>query len=136
MSSSKIVNDVLASATWMSQALASSGYRADFSLASLSEIDRFFDEQAPNGNPKAGGIMSENLGSIVFGLGSYVGEALRKNLGGEWIGDDNDPQAEINVSLKLGDGSIVWPIQRVMKRLRNGREDGIAAYGAALNSRR
>ena len=80
--------------------------------------------------------MSENLGSIVFGLGSYVGEALRKNLGGEWIGDDNDPQAEINVSLKLGDGSIVWPIQRVMKRLRNGREDGIAAYGAALNSRR
>ena len=136
MGSSKIVNDVLASATWMSQALASSGYRADFSLASLSEIDRFFDEQAPNGNPKAGGIMSENLGSIVFGLGSYVGEALRKNLGGEWIGDDNDPQAEINVSLKLGDGSIVWPIQRVMKRLRNGREDGIAAYGAALNSRR
>ena len=39
-----IKEDVKASAKWISQALQSSGYRADFSPESLWEIDRFFDE--------------------------------------------------------------------------------------------
>ncbi|MFZ5745521.1 MAG: hypothetical protein ACOY7T_13680 [Pseudomonadota bacterium] len=134
MSKSKIVEDVLASAEWISKALISSGYSANFSIASLREIDRFFDEQAPNGSPLGDGLLGENLGSRIFAIGAYVGEVLRRNLGGEWVGDDNDPQAEINVSLLLTDGSTIWPIQRVMKRLRNGKEDGLEAYGVALSS--
>ena len=44
---SSIVSDVLASAEWIAKALSSSGYQADFTLTSLGEIDRFFDEHAP-----------------------------------------------------------------------------------------
>ena len=29
-------------------------------------------------------------------------------------------------------GSVVWPIQRVMKRFKNGREDGIYDYGSVV----
>ncbi|KAB2855245.1 MAG: hypothetical protein F9K41_09425 [Sphingopyxis terrae] len=130
---SSIVSDVLASAEWIAKALSSSGYQADFTLTSLGEIDRFFDEHAPGGVARPDGLLSEDVGSRIFAIGSYVGETIRRQLGGEWIGDDKDPQAEINVSIKLADGSIIWPIQRAMKRFRNGPDDSIAAYGAALS---
>jgi hypothetical protein len=68
----------------------------------------------------------------MFALGAYVGEVVRREAGGQWEGDDNDPEAEMNLAVQLNDGTIFWPIQRVMKRLKNGAEGGIYAYGATL----
>jgi hypothetical protein len=130
---SAVVNDAIQAAGWVAQALSASGYRADFSLGSFAELDRFLDDQAPGGVARPDGLLSENLGSRLFAIGSYVGETLRRRLGGAWVGDDNDPQAEINLALKLPDGTLLWPVQRVMKRFKNGREDGLAAYAAALS---
>lgn len=127
-----IREDITTSAEWVAAALSSSGYTADFTPSSLWEIDRFFDEHSNNGNPKPGGLLAEDLGPRLFAVGGYIGEVLRRNIGGEWHGDDNDPQAEINIELKLFDDSTCWPVQRAMKRLKNGQEDGIAAYGSAL----
>jgi len=125
----KIVADVTVAAEWIAKALSSSGYKADFSVESLKEIDRFFDDQMLNGAPKPNGLLATQRGSRLFALGAYVGEVIRRSAGGEWIGDDNDPQAEINVALRLKHGTILWPIQRVIKRFNNGSEDGIYAYG-------
>jgi len=125
----KIVTDAHSAAEWMSKALTSSGYNADFSLNSLREVDLFFDEQTKDGKAKAGGLLSEKLGQRLFGIGAYVGEVIRRNAGGEWNGDDADPQAEINISLKLKSGGTIWPVQRAMKRLKNGKEDSIYEYG-------
>ena len=125
-----IREDVNASADWMSRALLSSGYRADFSPQSLWEVDRFFDEQTHDGAGNAGGLLSEGVGQRIFGLGAYVGEVVRRTRGGEWVGDNSDPEAEINVELHLPDGTRCWPVQRVMKRFKNGPEDGIAAWGS------
>jgi hypothetical protein len=122
--------DIHTSAEWISHALQSSGYRADFSPESLWEIDRFFDEQSAHGQAEPGGLLSEGLGARIFALGAYVGEVVRRKLGGEWVGDDSDPQAEISVELKLPDGTRCWPTQRVMKRFKNGSEDGIAGWGS------
>jgi hypothetical protein len=129
---SKIVTDALSSAEWISKALISSGYKADFSLDSLREIDRFFEEQTADGKAKAGGLLSEKLGQRIFGISAYVGEVIRRKFGGKWEGNDADPQAEINLSLKLSSGATIWPVQRVMKRLQNGGEDGIYAYGSLV----
>jgi hypothetical protein len=128
----KIVADVLVAAEWMSHALCEMGYLADFSVESLHEVDRFFDEQAPRGKPVPGGLLSEGLGARLFGLGAYVGEVIRRVAGGAWQGDDTDPQAEVNVGLQLGDGSICWPVQRIVKRLHLGKEESVAGYGAVL----
>ncbi|MDX1507900.1 MAG: hypothetical protein R3358_06450, partial [Woeseiaceae bacterium] len=92
---------------------------------------RFFDEHTRQGEPVAGGLLSEDLGSRLFAIGAYVGEVIRRSKGGEWRGNDSDPQAEINVELVVAD-STCWPVQRVMKRFKNGAEDEIAAYGAGL----
>jgi len=128
----KIVSDAVASAEWMANALSSSGYKANFSLDSLREVDRFLDDQAPGGNPKPGGLLSQNRGVRLFALGAYVGEVIRRQAEGQWQGDDGDPKAEINLAVHLKSGAICWPVQRVMKRFKNGAEDGIYIYGIAL----
>jgi hypothetical protein len=127
---SKIVNDALASAEQISRALSQSGYKADFSLESLKQVDRFFEEQVANGQPKPGGLLSQQLGARLFAIGAYVGEVIRRQNGGEWQGDDNDPRGEINIAVRLKTGVILWPVQRVVKRFKNGAEDGIWIYGA------
>ena len=127
-----VAEDIKKSADWIAQALSSSGYRADFTPQSLWDIDRFFDEHSSRGAAKPGGLLSENLGQRIFAIGSYIGEVARRKLGGEWIGNDDDPQAEINVELKFADGVRCWPVQRAMKRLKNGAEDGIAAWGSGV----
>lgn len=131
---SKIVSDALASAEWISTALSQSGYRADFTLESLKQIDRFFEEQAANGQPKAEGLLSEQLGARLFAIGAYVGEVIRRQNSGEWQGDDNDTQAEINIAVRLKMGTVLWPVQRVIKRFKNGAEDGIWIYGATASA--
>jgi hypothetical protein len=127
-----IIEDVRASAERIAVALTSSGYRADFSPASLWQVDRFFDEQAPGGQPRARGLLAAQLGARLFGMGSYVGEVIRRDIGGDWHGDDTDPAAEVNVALRLPDGSVIWPVQRVMKRFRDGAGESVAAYGSVL----
>lgn len=130
---SKIVTDALALAEQISRALSQSGYRADFSLESLKEVDRFFDDQALNGKPKAGGLLSQELGARLFAIGAYVGEVIRHRNEGSWQGDDNDPQAEVNIALRLKSGTTLWPVQRVMKRFKNGVEDSIWIYGVSAS---
>ena len=128
----QIVDDALKGAEWISQALQSSGYRADFSPNSLWQIDFFFDDHSRDGEPLPGGLLSKDLGNRLFALGAYVGEVLRRNIGGEWYGDDTDPQAEINIELRLTSEIRGWPVQRVMKRFKNGAEDSVAAYGIGM----
>jgi hypothetical protein len=128
---STILNDLQVSANWIANALNTAGYKADFSANSLVEIDRFFSEHSRNGGPVPGGLLAESLGQRLFSLGAYVGEVIRRSIGGEWRGNDSDPQAEIHVELHLPDGAVCWPVQRVMKRLQLGSEESIAAYGLA-----
>jgi hypothetical protein len=127
-----ILRDVSIAADWIARALSESGYRADFSIKSLKEVDRFLDEQMPGGKPKPGGLLSKDFGNRLFSLGAYVGEVVRRLAGGQWEGDDSDPQAEVNVAVRLKDGGMIWPVQRVMKRCKNGDEDSVYAYGVAL----
>jgi len=104
-----IVEDAKKSLAWIASALSSSGYVADFTPASLWEIDRFFDEQTQGGIAKPGRLLCSNLGSRLFAIGAYIGEVIRRARGGVWIGDENDPEAEINIEVRLPDGAILWP---------------------------
>lgn len=126
-----VIEDAAKASEWIATALSSSGYVADFTPASLWHIDRFFDEQVQGGMAKPGGLLSQDLGPRLFAVGAYIGEVIRRERGGEWVADDNAP-AEINISVRLADGTICWPVQRAMKRFKNGPEDGIAAYGVGI----
>jgi len=129
---SRVVEDAKKSWLWMATTLSSSGYVADLSPASLREIDRFFDEQSRRGKARPGGLLSRQVGARLFAIGAYVGEVIRRARGGEWIGDDGHPKAASNVAVRLTDGTILCPVQRVTKRFKTGTQDGIAAYGLEL----
>jgi hypothetical protein len=105
-------DDIPVAAQWISSALQSSGYRADFTPQSIAEVERFFREQTKDGEPISGGLLAQDLGSRLFALGSYCGEVLRKELGGHWQTDDNDPEGEINAALEVASGVTCWPMQR------------------------
>ena len=122
-------DDIHSACTWIVTALNTSGYKADYTLESMNEIDRFFDEQSG-----AGGIITpERRGQIFFAIASYVGETVIKLYGGKWITDDKDPMGEVNMAVKLDNGIMLFPAQRVVKRCRNGNEDSIYAYVYVLS---
>ena len=72
-----LAEDIPVAADWVANALNSSGYRADYTLESMKELDRFFDQQSG-----PGGILSRNRGQILFGLGAYVGQTAIRLYGG------------------------------------------------------
>lgn len=95
----------------------------------MKDLDLFFDGQTENGDYKPGSLLEENFGSKMFAISAYVGETLIRNCpGSEWIIDDNDPHGQINMAVKLGNGHMVWPGQKVMKRFKNGKEDSLYGY--------
>lgn len=122
-----LAQDIPVAAAWVVKALNSSGYRADYTLESMKELDRFFDEQSG-----PGGILSQNRGQILFGLGSYVGETAIRLWGGKWLTDDSDPEGEMNIAVELASGVRFWPVVRCMKRCRLGREESLYAYLLAM----
>ena len=68
-------------------------------------------------------------------IGSYIGETLIKNVPhSKWVTNDNDPNGEVNIEVNLADGTRCWPIQRLMKRIQNGLEDGIYPYGVSVTN--
>ncbi|MFF3941505.1 hypothetical protein [Streptomyces phaeofaciens] len=118
-------------AGWIARALESSGYRADFTPGSLWDIERFMTEHSAHGTAVAGGLLAVDPGSRLFALGAYLGETVRRGLGGTWEAG-GDPDGRTDVVLRLPDGAVVWPVQRVIKRFRNGSEDSITGYAIGL----
>lgn len=123
-----LIQDITIASDCIVNALNSSGYLADYTIKSMKEIDRFFDEQnTPTG------ILSHNRGKILFSLSSYIGQTIIKLYGGEWITDDNDPKGELNIAVRLKSGEIIWPALRCIKRYDLGQEESIYAYVFALS---
>jgi len=122
-----LTEDIPKAADWLVQAMASSGYALDGTVESFRELDRFFEEQH-----RPGRLLDGKVGSKLFAIGSYMGQVFCEKLGGVWETDDADPRGEIDIAVRLGDGTVVWPVQRAMKRYQNGSEDGLYAYGAVL----
>lgn len=129
-----LMEDLITAKTWIAEALQSSGYTADFSFESLREVDRFFDDVVDDEahTAKPGSVLEENTGMKLFSLGAYVGSTIIATCGGEWLTDDEDLQGEVNVAIKLPSGSIIWPVQKVMGRVMNGKEDAIFPYASII----
>jgi hypothetical protein len=133
ISSDDLLSDIQRMAADAAEALTTSGYRADFSVASLHDVDRFFDDALRRpGKARRNGALSRDLGAKLLAIGGYVGETLRRHADAAWV--EESTTAEDEVQMRLPDGSIIWPVQRVMARFSVGPEAGLHAYGAALTN--
>ena len=127
-----LLKDIDMGADYVAKAMTHTGYLADYSIESLKDVDRLIDENSKDGKPTPDGMLSKDLGTRMFSIGAYVGEVLRRNIGGDWWGDMNDFMVKVNVELRLENGSVVWPMQKVGKRLNNGPEDSLYHFGMWL----
>jgi len=119
------------SADWASQNLTARGYKADFSLESLREVERFFVEHSTKGKATPGGWLAERLDVRLFSLGAYIGEVIRRLCGGTWFVGDASVSAA-NFEIRFPNGGIIWPVQRAAKRFHNGPEDNVHVYGVVM----
>jgi hypothetical protein len=121
--------DIPVYANRIAAALISDGYKIDFSIHSLLQLDQFFELHSKDGKALEGGRLSFDIGPTLFSLGCYIGEVLITHIpGAEWVTDDNDPQGDFNAMVKFPDGSVCWPMQRAIKRFKNGLSDAIYPY--------
>lgn len=125
--------DIIKQGEWLVKPFEADGYKLDFSIGSLLEIDRFFEKHLTDGRPRRGGRLSKNYGAIIFSISSYIAQTLIKNVPGSvLITDERDPQGEINFAVEFPDGTRCWPAQKAIKRIQNGLEDGIYPYAFNL----
>ena len=112
-----LIDDLELASKWVAKALNSSNYQADYSVESLKEIDRFFKEEN-----RPDGILSKNVGQILFSLGAYVGK---------WVTDDGK-DAEINVQVVLDNGISFLPVVSCMKVYQASEESNLYTLYLAI----
>ncbi len=125
-----LLQDIKTQSEWIVKAFAADKLKLDYSIQSFIEIDKFFNQHSKEGQAVKGGRLAQDLGPIMFSIGSYVGQTIIKNVPGSvWITDDKDMEGEFTASVKLPDGTQIFPMQRIVKRFQNGPEDAIYVYG-------
>ena len=120
--------DVTEAAEWLSSALAERDVTADFSPASLIALDRFLTDAVSAQLPGSNDFFTEDLTYRSFAVGAYLGEVIRRSIGGEWVSDAHDPLVEINIALKLPDERECFPMKRVLERLNTGPGHSFARF--------
>ncbi len=125
-----IVEDIKKQSELIVEAFKEDGFYLDYSINSTMQIDKFFFANMEGAEPKKNGrLPKKGVESILFSIGSYLGETIIKNIpGSKWVADNNDPEVEMNVLVKLPSGVEVWPIIKVFKRFQVGREESIYPY--------
>ncbi|OXB15973.1 hypothetical protein [Flavobacterium reichenbachii] len=105
------------------------GFNVDETISSIIEIDRFLDENTENGEPKKDGrLHGVDFKTILFSIGSYLGEIIIKNVNGaQWITNDQELQ-DGDLLLKLPNGIEIKPVQKVIKRFQNGKSEAVYPY--------
>jgi hypothetical protein len=92
----------------------------DYTRESLDRLDELISR------PEFAAAQSE---SMITGLGVYVGETIRRNLGARWVED-----SEFRVHLREvgGFNMMSLPVKWVTKRVENGATESIAGKYRAL----
>lgn len=132
----KLKKDIKGGADWTINAFKALDKNLDYSVKSVEHIENLLEEQFKNGQPIQGSLFSNGLGGKAFSIASYIGEVIIRNTKNtDWVFDPNDPDNEMNMMVATKDGSKVWPMQKLGKRIQNGNEDNIYHYTAIIVKR-
>ena len=111
----------------------------DFSERSIADVELILgrmSESIPHGSfqrqirrrPAA-----EQIAHIALIYGVYVGEVLRRKLGGEWRLASADGEKTIGV--RLPSGIVVYPASQCYRRLMTGAAENVEIFFAGISGR-
>jgi len=95
----------------------------DFTIESLAVLDRDLLSRMHQENIDTP-ISEDGLTARSIGLGSYVGEVMRRKIGGKWAQDS--VAGEGTLPLTLSDGTQIFPVIWIAKRITDGPAEDIA----------
>jgi hypothetical protein len=107
-------------------AAGSFGTKLDWTDASVARVEAILAQlRASMPTPKP---PDDVIWNFAKGFGSYVGEVMRKNHGGEWGTISEGANSFPGIRLKKGNDTLVWPWGRVHKRIVEGDENNVWDY--------
>lgn len=104
------------------------GLRYDYTPASLAAIDAFITStygEAGESPQSDDYTPSKGKTIMIMEWGCYFGEVVRRELPGAWQEDPEHPGQPLWTRLVLEGGLHFFPIARVFKRFKNGKEDDL-----------
>ncbi|MEQ1612990.1 MAG: hypothetical protein ABL904_09585 [Hyphomicrobiaceae bacterium] len=122
-----LIEDANGAALWVAGKLHDSGYKADFSLASIPHVERFLDENADLGKAKPRGLLAGDHGPRLFALAGYLGETWRRAGSGTWdapVTDAPPHLQDFELAILFPNGVRGWPGRAIVVRFFNGKEAG------------
>ena len=99
--------------------------KLNWSDASIAKIEEVASELHADLRRERGAI--SDVDTLVQMLGSYVGEVYRRNHGGKWGFAAANGKRLMVVKAENGN-SLLWPIERIRRRLRSGGSNNVWAY--------
>lgn len=96
-------------------------------INSLKSIDEKIDEEIQKNSIDK----TINNTDLIFMLGSFLGEILKYSIGAKWVIENKD---EIPLTMKLKNNEIIFPFERIKKRILNGNSENIYNYGYLLKN--
>lgn len=105
----------------------------DFTAESIKTLDKMIEEgwKTPMGEKEA-----YEFSMSILSLGSYLGETIIKNIGGNWQvdQDENNPVEKMLTAkiINLGKIAEIYPFGKTFKRFTNGKEDSLVFYYSSL----
>lgn len=77
-------------------------------------------------------IRRQNLKEVSLPYGAYVGECIRRTCGGDWISGGEMYNGMNIPTLRLPNGSELWPQFKVEKRIINGDSDNVYDFARLI----
>jgi hypothetical protein len=74
----------------------------------------------------------EQIAHVAMIYGVYVGEVLRRKLGGEWRLDS--VEGETTIGLRLPGGTTVYPASQAYRRLMIGAAENVEEFFAGISA--
>ena len=133
--------DLLTDIKWASESLIpifKQNYEVDldYSIEALTEIEDFLELSFKNGKAITWSPMEEWLWSKLFCIWSYIWETIIKNSPwAKWVPNSEKPDDDFLIEIHLKDWVIIWPMQKLMKRVKNWNEDNIHFYVTSILSK-
>jgi hypothetical protein len=87
----------------------------DYDADSVAWVDGYIERNRQGWDEQT----AENLSNV---LGSFLGECIRRNYGGEWTMTEN------GIGVAVDEKNVVFPLHKAKKQIRNGSEDSIASF--------
>lgn len=95
----------------------------DFSPESLEYLDQIVESWRNEEHPDL-----DQIASVLFTFGCYVGEVFVRNAGAKWVSGSEGQGGMFPIHLTLENGTLCRPIDKVFRMLDDASEGGISYF--------